>query len=81
MRRWYETLLEVSEALDNAPEGNRAGFSYYVAPADHEAPGPFAWIVVDDVTSRVAAHGSAESWSAADDAAVAARQALEGGAE
>ena len=76
-RRWYATLMEVSEALDDTPEGDRAGFSYYIAPADHEAPGPFSWIVADEATARVVAHGSAENWLAADAAAIAAIKELE----
>ena len=76
-RRWHETLLDVSQTLDDTPEGDRAGFSYYVAPADHEAPGPFSWIVADEATARVVAHGVAEDWSAADAAAVAAIAELE----
>jgi len=80
-RRWYATLMEVSEALDNAaPEGDRAGFSYYIAPADHEAPAPFSWIVADEATARVVAHGVAEDWSAADAAAIAAIAELEASA-
>ena len=77
MRRWYETLLEVSEALDNAPEGDRAGFSYYVAPSNQSAPGPFHWFVVNNATAGVELHGTEDSWSEADCAAVAAIQELE----
>ncbi|MBK1656034.1 hypothetical protein [Allochromatium vinosum] len=87
IERWSAALTEIAEALDGPLKdnarpgwGTREGLRYFVAPADREAPGPFTWIVADDVTSRVAAHGSAESWSEADDAAVAAIQEAEANA-
>ena len=84
IERWAASLTEIAEALDGPLEdtarpgwGTRAGLRYFVAPADREALGPFTWIVVGDVTSRVVAHGVAEDWSEADDAATAAIKELE----
>lgn len=79
-RRWYATLLDVSQTLDDTPEGDRAGHGYFIAPADHMADGPFTWIAVDEATARVVAHGVAEDWSAADAAAIAAIAELEASA-
>lgn len=53
------------------------GFSYYIAPADHTAPGPFTWFVVNDANERVIEYGTADTWSEADQVACDTIERLE----
>ena len=91
INRWSDTLstladdVEVEVAFvrgvhedpDDSTDGDRAGLRYFIAPIGDGAQNPVQWIIVDDVTSRVVAHGVEDDWSAADDAAVAAIAELE----
>lgn len=52
------------------------GFSYYIAPADHTAPGPFTWFVVND-NERVIKYGTADTWNDADQIACDTIERLE----
>lgn len=91
IQRWSDTLstladdVEVEVAFvrgvhedpDDSTDGVRAGLRYFIAPIGDGAPRLFCWIVADEATARVVAHGSAENWSAADDAATTIIKELE----
>jgi hypothetical protein len=61
-------LIESIQAALEDLEPSKA-FSYYIAPADHKAPGPFTWFVVNDANERVVEYGTADTWSEADQVA------------
>ncbi|ADC61840.1 hypothetical protein [Allochromatium vinosum] len=53
------------------------GFGYYIAPADHKAPGPFTWFVVNHANECVVEYGTADTWSDADQIACNTIERLE----
>ena len=69
-------LIESIQAALDDLEPSKA-FSYYIAPADHTAPGPFTWFVVNDANERVIEYGTADTWSNADQVACDTIERLE----
>ncbi|MBK1653363.1 hypothetical protein [Allochromatium vinosum] len=69
-------LIESIQAALEDLEPSKA-FSYYIAPADHTAPGPFTWFVVNDANERVIQYGTADTWSEADQIACDTIERLE----
>lgn len=69
-------LLESIQAALEDLSPSKA-FSYYIAPADHTAPGPFTWFVVNDANERVIKYGTADTWSDADQVACDTIERLE----
>jgi len=71
--RLVNELTELTAASDDEPKSGCV-YPYYVCEAD-TPPGHHLWFVVDD-TASIIKHGIAESWSAADSAAIEAANAL-----
>jgi hypothetical protein len=78
LRTAHGLLEAVQAALEDTDEPEPvAELSYYIAPSDHAASGPFTWFVTNTAARQVVQHGTQASWIEADRAAVAAIKRLE----